>query len=298
MKRKGWLLSAFRCGLVAAGVLLPGCALESVIRRNVPVPLADGPARVVQVIEDLDERRRTFESVSASLHAVLEYKGRAYDMQGAYLGDKAGNLRLRLTYRDAVFVDIAFMDEQVDLYLPRKKARYRGTRADVLGGSNHALYLLAAAGSVQNLFYPHAWSPQAVERRFRTENGLSLVSVFERPGVSPRCAFRLALSPHASVTEWAEFFQHDENSVGSVRYDQYSASAILGQSGTTEHAVPAYPRRIKLVTASGETALCMAVQTISFNQDLAPAKFVLDSNSDVPILELSSMTAQGVSLWE
>src|SRR5688500_10285544 len=84
---------------------------------------------LVKVVEELDERHRAVETVGARLAITLFdlQKNKECELLGAYLGDKDGNMRLRITASGGQLVlDMAVCNEDLEVALPRKGRYFRG----------------------------------------------------------------------------------------------------------------------------------------------------------------------------
>lgn len=312
-----WLCAA-ACGAL---LLLAGCAADQYRRLPDPTPITYDRISIRQLMDEMDERRKGIEDAAVRMNMVLRdhVKNKEHGLTGLYLGDKAGNLRLQMTYGEHVVLDLAIHGETVDLWLPRKGRFYRGTRKDLLAAPDCELSLFAYIGHVHDLFFPRAWSEQAVERRVRVEGVREVISVLERPGLRRRCVRRVVISPEQPVAEEVALFNRYEKSLGTVQYADYRfPGPLAGERDKSRIDVP-WPGRVVLFTAEKKRSLQMDLEELTINRSIPLAKYELEvpredpvePRSDhegsrakaelgkcLPILDLGEALQSGKSLWE
>ena len=313
-----WWMRANGCGVLA---LLAGCAADQYRRLPDPTPITYDRISIHQLMEEMDERRNGVEDAAVRMNLVLrdDVKNKEHGLTGLYLGDKAGNMRLQMTYSEHLILDLAIHGETVDLWLPRKGRFYRGTRKDLLAAPDCELSLFAYVGQVHELFFPRAWSEQAVERRVRMEGVREVISVLERPGLRRRCVRRVVISPEQPVAEEVVIFNRNEKNLGTVRYADYRfPGPLAGARDKSSVGVP-WPGRVVLYTADKSRSLQMDVEELTINRSIPLAKYEIevpreetcDPGNDhpgadakaglgkpLPILDLGQALQSGKSLWE
>lgn len=276
--RFGWARTLRTAALVAGlGVWLSGCAATQYnARLPEPQPVASNRVPLLKVMEQMDERRKAVDTVSSSLNVVLrdEVKGKDYRLNGAYLGDNNGNLRLRLKYEETLIMDLAFRGDTVELLLPRKNRYYRGNREDVQTASGNELALLAQVGNAHDLFFPRAWSPKAIERRVKLEGNQEVVSVIERPGILvKKCTRRFWISPTQPVADKIEVFNANGQALGVIRYGDYRFPEPLAGDEASGQMQVVHPGTVTLISEDGNRSLQMDLQALRLNQAIAPKLF-------------------------
>lgn len=253
---------------------------------------------LVQVVRDLDDRRKGTQTVVARLnvvlHATASGRDREVTLEGAYLGDAQGNMRLRLKHGETLVIDIAFHEETVELWLPLRERFFRGTRSEVLAQGDNDLTLLAVAGNAHDLFFPRAWTARAVERRLRVDKGREFVTVLEGEGTTCRRVKRLVLSPTQPVVDQQEILGAAGRTIGCIQYADYQ---FPGPRAGESTGVP-YPGRLILTSRNEQRSLEMIVNELHINTPIPSNKFAVELPEGQKVLPLSESLASGKSLWE
>lgn len=274
------------------GVWLGGCAATQYNARLPEAkPQTSDRVPLVKVMEQMDNRRNAVATVKSALNVVLrdEVKGKDYHLSGAYLGDNAGNLRLRLKYEEMLVMDLAFHGASVELSLPRKNRFFRGTRLDAMNSACDELALLAHVGNAHDLFFPRAWSPKAIERRVKLEGNQEVVSILERRGtVASRCARRFWISPTQPVADKIEVFNSNGQALGVIRYDDYRFPEALASDDPSVPKQIVYPSTVTLVSKSGNRSLELDLQALHLNQSIESKCFEGTLPDGAKVLDLRS----------
>ena len=148
------------------------------------------------------------------------------------------------------------------------------------------------------MFFPRAWTPQAVERRVQVEDGREVVNVLERPGLRRRCARRVFISPEHPVTDKIEVANRNGKPLGSIVYEDYRfPGQPAGAEGDT-NKIPPYPGRITLNAKDGSRTLQMDVEEIIPNTPIPLEKFEIDVPEGQKILDLSQSLEAGRNPWD
>jgi hypothetical protein len=261
-------------------------------------PAARDPERLLQVLDEMDARRSGVESVVARLNVTLLDKQheREIKLNGTYLGDRSGNLRLRLKYEEILILDVAICEDAMSVWLPRKNRFYRGTRQQMLALGGNELALLAQAGNACDLFFPRAWTEHAVERRLHLENGQSIITVLEKPD-QVRRVLRLFLSSSQPAAEGVEVLGREGHLLGAIRYADYRLAEQPAAKPTATMRLP-FPGRLTLDSPSGNRTLQMDVEEFRLNLPLSAAKFAVEVPAGQKVLDLGETFAAGKGLWD
>lgn len=295
---------------VRAALPLGALALLSGCRMNEAVYHPDG-SRIIymrpplmNVIDELDVRHKSARTVFARMNVTLRdtVKNKEYPLEAVYLGDKDGNMRLRMTAENHLILDMGTRGENVDIWLPRKERYFRGKRDDLLGNSTSQLSLLAHLGGACDVLFPRAWTKSAVERRVVTENGREVVSVLEKSGLglTHRRVRRLAILPNDAAVESMAIYDKSGKEVGLVNYSDYRYPERPGDNEIPLGGLTGmvYPGKLLLTTKTGAQTLELAVDTLELNPPISLDKFEVPLPEDTKVLDLESALKQNGSLWE
>jgi len=295
------LLSVWPC---LALLLLPGCWLNEAVYRADGSKIAYGRPRLEVVLEDLDKRREALQTVAARLNITLydTDKNKEAALVGAYLGDKDGNMRLRITaVTNQLVLDMGRHKDTVDVYLPRKGRYFQGRFQDLLDNQSQ-LTLLAHVGNARDLFFPRAWTPRAVGRRVTLTNSRETVNVIEKPNIIRRRSRRLTLAPEEAVIEDMEVYDRFGREVGMVRYFDYRFPAAEDEPILVGHPVkeadPPYPGRIALCPHNSAYKLVMQVEELILNATITASKFEVPLPENTKVLDLGHALKKSGNLWE
>ncbi len=295
--------------IVALGKLMPlmsvvclvGCEATRIGKAPDPVSSTYNRNSVMKVLAEMDKRRETVKTVITRLNVVLtdNVKGKEHGLNGAYIGDRSGNTRMQINHNDTLILDVAFRDKTVDVWLPRKNRYFRGLRKDLMQSGGKELSLLAHVGNVHDLFFPRAWTPEAVERRWNVEDGHEVIQVLERPRVFRRRVRRVVISRLQPVAEQVDVFLTNGKQIGSVIYEDYLFPQPV--AGDENQALPkvVYPRRLTLTTPEGNRDMQLnTVGTILINQPIPMEKFEIPVPEDAAMKDLGEWVRSGKSIWE
>jgi outer membrane lipoprotein-sorting protein len=286
--------------LVPALLLLSGCRMNESVYSPV-----DGQRIVfmrpplMKVVEELDERHLAADSVKARFNITLHDndKNKEYQLVGAYLGDKEGNLRLQIKATTGQkILDMSTHGEKMEVYLPRKNRYFKGNRADLLNTSECELALLAHIGSARDLFFPRAWTVNAIERRVTYERGREIISVIEKPGIIRKRSRRLTVAPETAAVESVEVYDKFGREVGTAAYNDYVRPGDAQPEADALGLL--YPGRIVLQSHNASHTLDMEVDEITFNADIADELFEVVPPENMRILDLGQALKRSGNLWE
>lgn len=297
MRLGGRVLFFSGCGALL--LALAGC------RQNEAVYNYDG-SRIIymrpplmKVVDELDERHLCVDTVVARLNIVLKdnEKNKEFQLVGTYLGDKDGNLRLRISATtNQVILDMGCHDNTIDVWLPRKNRFFQGARQDLLNNVQCQLSLLAHAGRARDLFFPRAWSDNAIERRVTYERGREVISVIEKPNFIRRRSRRLALAPESSVVETVEIYDKFGREVGLVGYSDYQfPDPMVDNKDTLNQTLPGC---ITLHSHDGAHTLQMHVDEVHLNTPIPKDRYNVPQPENCKPLDLGVALKRSGNLWE
>lgn len=286
---------------MACVLLLAGCSADVNRRLPDPTPVAYDRPSLVKVMEEMDERRYAVETLVVRTNVILHdhVKKKDVGLNGAYLGDKDGNVRLQIRYNESTIMDLAIRGDTVQLLLPRKNRYFQGSKKDLLAASECELCLLAHVGNMPDLFFPRAWTIETAnvetQRRGGFESGQEVVKVYERPGIKWRCVRAIHISMEQPVASQVDVFNRSEKSIGCIKYEDYR---FPGPAAGEIKRTPPYPGRVTLVTGDGNRSLEMNVEELIPNTPIDSEKFEIKPPEGMKVLNLGEQLGSGKSLWE
>ena len=281
-------------------IALTGCRMNQAVYNEDGSRIIYTRPPLMKVVEELDERHLSVDGVMARLSVTLHdiKKNKEFPLTGVYLGDKDGNLRLRISATtNQVILDMGVHGDTVEIWLPRKERYFTGKLQDLLNNSQSQFSLLAHAGRARDLFFPRAWTASAIERRVTYEHGREVVSVIEKPNFIRRRSRRLTLAPESPVVESVEVYDRFGREVGTVGYSDYRFPEV------TENLKPGscpviYPNCIKMQSHDNTHLLEMNVDEIILNPTIAKDKFEIPPPEKMKLLDLGDALKRNGNLWE
>jgi hypothetical protein len=296
----GWgafLRGAAGLAVLALPVLLGGCRMnEAVYNRDGSRIIYMRPP-LMKVVDELDERHKVVESVVARLSVTLRdnEKNKEYPLTGVYLGDKDGNMRLRITHEsNHVILDMGIHNDQVDVNLPRKTRFFQGKKADLLASSKCELSVFAHVGCAPDLFFPRAWSENALERRVTYQNGREVIAVIEKPNFIKRRSRRLTLAPESSSVEMLEVYDKYGREVGTIDYADY----VFPDQDDPNSCPLLRPGKITLQSNDRVHSLELCIEELILNSAIPMEKFCVPPPENGRTLDLGQALKRGNALWE
>lgn len=241
-------------------------------------------------------RRDSVNSVIARLRVTLhdKVKNKDYELSGAYLGDAAGNLRLRVTTEAGQLVlDMGMRGENVEICIPGKEQYLSGSREELLDHPQCNLTLLAHCGRARDLFFPAVPPSEHPGRGTCRVNGLAYFNIAETKTLLPRYTTRLSVNLAKSVVEEKGVYSRAGAGAGRVNYSQYR----FPEAGA-EQPKPAYPGRVTLRVPGGIYVLDMDVEDISLNTPIAPAKFAIPVPEGFKRETLAAALEKNINIWD
>jgi hypothetical protein len=254
------------------------------------------PSALAECASILCARSDAANSVVARLHVTLHdrARGKDFELNGAYLGDVSGNIRLRVTTEGGQLVlDMGMRGETIDICMPGKSLYLSGTRNELLDHPRCHLALLAQCGRVRELFFPAGPAKSAIARRSCCVNGRAYCNVAETAALLPRYLTRLTLDVNTGVLERKEIFSRGGADAGSVDYSNYR----FPEAGPAP-IKPAYPGRVTLHVPGDAFVLDLDVEDLSFNTPIADAKFTIPVPNGFKRETLADALQRNVNIWE
>ncbi len=243
-------------------------------------------------------RRENVRTVVARLRVTLHDLARNKDfaLNGAYLGDAAGNLRLRVTTESGqLMLDLGMCGESVEFCLPGKELFISGTREELLERPRCHLTLLAHCGRARDLFFPSVPNPESARRSACRVNGRAYFNIPETESVLPRYVKRFAVDKASNCVEQACVFTRAGVDAGRVAYSNY----VLPNAGAeSDPKLPEYPRRVTLFVPGGVYALDLDVEDFSVNAAIAPGKFAVPVPSGFKRETLATALEKSANVWD
>jgi outer membrane lipoprotein-sorting protein len=283
----------------AALCLVSGCKMNEAVYHQDGTRIIYMRPPLTKVIEELDERHLAVQSVAARLNVTLvdNEKNKEYQLSGIYVGDKNGNMRLRITATTGqLVIDMGTHGDGVDVWLPRKGRYFQGKPQDLLNNQSE-LSLLAHAGGARDLFFPRAWTATATERRVTINNGREIVSVIEKPSIIRRRSRRLTMAPESPVVESVDVYDRYGREVGTLRYSDYHFPEP-DENNQTDAGGIAYPGKIVLCSHQGTHRLEMQVEEINLNVPIDESKFSVPQPEHTKVLDMGSALKRTGCLWD
>ncbi|MEI6234692.1 MAG: hypothetical protein WCT04_16675 [Planctomycetota bacterium] len=232
----------------------------------------------------------------ARLHVTLRdaVKKKEYPLNGAYLGDAAGNLRLRVTTESGqLLLDMGMRGENVTLCLPGKSRHLTGTREELLNQPNCHLALLAQCGRALDLFFPVAPPSAQLCRTSCCVDNQAFCNVPETSAPLPRYLTRLTVDLSTRVVEQKNVFARGGVDAGRIVYSRYR----FPEADATP-SKPAYPGRVTLHVPGGAYSLELDVEDLSLNTPIAPAKFTVPVPDGFKRETLTAALETSLNIWE
>jgi len=264
-----------------------------------PVLKTYSPEKMLEVLDTLDTRGEDVHNVVAQLRVVMHDARRSRDVNltGAYIGDRDGNLRLRLQYGESTILDLSIRGDEAMLWLPRKQRCYKGKRAEILASSEAELALVALAGNARDLFFPHGWSASATDRTSMVDRERDVVCVYEARGEKRVFARKLWLNPAQPVVDKLDVLGPNGKTLGSLKYEDYRFPAAGREANSEAPKVP-YPARVRLANADATRGLDLEVDELFVNTELTPARFVIKLPEGQTVEDMGAVLRSGHKLWE
>ncbi len=274
---------------------LTGCKTNEAVYAPTGERLVFTHAALPDSADELDKRQGLVNTLAARLSVTLHdlKSGKEHALKGAYIGDKQGNLRLRITASSGHLVlDLSIQNTKVSIWLPRQERYYEGDRAELLS-SQSQLALIAQIGQATDLFFPRAWSTGATKRDTRIENGREIISVFEKQNR----ARQLTVEPENDVVEKMDVFDLQGRDAGTILYRNYN---LPWQKTNAAVKAPdtVFPRRVTLRAPDGLHELDLDVDELILNTPIAQSKYVVPIPEGQEKLDMGKALQERPNLWD
>jgi len=297
-------VAALLCGIALLGVPA-GWSKESGSNRN-GSRKDNGREQLERVLAELDARRSGVQTVGAVLNLTLydSEKNKERRLVGQYIGDKDGNMRLRITaVTNQLVLDMGRHDDKVEVNLPLKDRFFSGRLKDLLDNQSE-LTLLAHVGNALDLFFPCASTPKAVGRTITCNDSRKIVSVLEKPNYIRRRSRRLTLAPNLPTVEDMDVYDRFGREVGVVKYRDYSFPewgaevAAAGPVVTGDPPAPPHPGRIALCPHGSPFSLVMQVEELKLNEMISSSGFDVPRPENQKVQDLGRALKKSGNLWD
>lgn len=262
-------------------------------RREEPAPKpvvlnAADTAQVKQMLQSLDRSAFFVNTVTARMNVTIKRGGsKAMTLDGVYMGDANGNLRLRLTGMFGILaMDVIIKDGQLTCWMPTKKLLVQATREELLEDAHSELAVLAAVGQARELFFPRPWADGATQRRMYSGDSEVRIGVFG--GASGRSCLRdYALDTAENAIRSLDVLTERGETIGRVDYAQYQALTKVDSRDDKEkegdwRSAFKVPRSLKLADGQGRMTLECALESLRVNEPLKSDAFSMDMPKGVP----------------
>jgi hypothetical protein len=265
----------------------------------------NGREQVEKVLAELATRRAAVQTVGAVLNLTLydSEKNKERRLVGQYIGDKDGNMRLRITATtNQLVLDMGRHEDKVEVNLPLKNRFFSGRPKDLLDNQSE-LTLLAHIGNALDLFFPCARTAKDVGHTISCNDSRKIVSVLEKPSFIRRRARRLTLAPNLPIVEDMEVYDRFGREVGVVKYRDYVFPewvevADAGPVATGD--APALPRpgRIALCPHGSPYSLVLQIEEFKLNEVISPSGFDVPRPEKQKVLDLGRALKKTGNLWD
>ena len=318
--------------LALMGALLPllaGCAMDDRLDRSaaqVPHRLSwseklkriqDGQAAVgspnvpvteskdlLHLIDEIDRRTVLIHSVGARLKVkVTNDRGKTMNLDASYVGDAAGNFRLRLTGIFGILgLDMAMADGRLVCYLPTRKTAFEVPEQEMLNCASCELGLISELGRARELFSPRAWSAHADARKISDdEHGLS-INVLHITPASTQCVRHITVDPIQKNIASEDVFRPSGDFLGRAEYTRFVPYQNLmddHKSNPPDYLLETpVPQNVRLTSGNGKLTLEFEVESLRLNEPLNPRALEIDIPSKIHVATLNEALASGQGLFE
>lgn len=246
-----------------------------------PVSLnAPEASQVRQMIQTLDRSAFFVNTVSARMNVTIKRGGtKAMSLDGVYVGDANGNLRLRLTGLFGILaMDVTVKDGTMTCWMPTKKLLVQASREELMNDAHSELAVLAAVGQARELFFPRPWADGATQRRLYANDTDMRIGVFG--GSSGRSCLRdYSIDPVENAVRSLDVLTERGESIGHIDYAQYQALTKLDNSDEKNsewRSAFKVPRSLKLADGAGRLTLECSLEGLRVNETLKANAFDME----------------------
>jgi hypothetical protein len=252
---------------------------SKVADRTPPAPIAATP-QLRQSVIALDRSAYFVNTVSARMSVTIRRgndKGTTLD--GVYIGDSNGNLRMRLTGLFGILaMDVTVKDGTLTCWMPTKKLLVQATRDELLDDAHSELAVLAAVGQARELFFPRPWAEGAAQRRLYAGENESFVGIFGGP-TGKECLREYSIDMDSSrITQMLAYSAAGET-IGRVEFAQYQPLTKLDSKGEKDEEWRGafhVPKSLKLSDGAGRLTLDCTLEGLKINEPLKATAFDMD----------------------
>jgi hypothetical protein len=217
----------------------------------------------------IDARLLGVTSITANLKVKLLTATGTHDLNGILYADNRDNVRIQFfgIFR-ILALDVALQKEMMTCFLPTKKCVLRGSKKDVIQNGPTELALIAHVANIQDLFFPRAWVPNALERRGVIKNPEKItVNVLGGDEDAPERLRKFNIHiPTAQILSQDVFFENK-----NIAHIEYTPAQHLT------------PQSVKLTDTQSGSILSFEIQSIELNTPIEEAQFSLKIPASIRI---------------
>jgi hypothetical protein len=246
-----------------------------------PSAAANNSAR--DLVKALDRSSYFVKTVTARMNVTIRQgNGKATTLDGVYVGDDRGNLRLRLTGLFGILaMDVAVRDGTLTCWMPTHKLLVQATREELLSDAHSELALLAAAGQARDLFFPRPWTAEASQRRLYVDDVSARVGVFGGTE-GTACLRQYELDLLAATIQNMEAFSRAGEPLGRLEFSAYAPLSKLDKDEKSEwRNAFQVPKKIRIADAQNRLSLECEVESLKVNAVLKENAFTLELPKNV-----------------
>lgn len=237
-------------------------------------------SQVRQMIQTLDRSAYFVNTVSARMNVTIKRgSSKAMTLDGVYVGDANGNLRLRLTGLFGILaMDVTVKDGTMTCWMPTKKLLVQASREELLNDAHSELAVLAAVGQARELFFPRPWADGATQRRLYASDNDMRIGVFGGSG-GRSCLRDYSIDPVENAVRSLDVLTERGETIGRIDYAQYQALTKLdnGDEKNSEwRSAFKVPRSLKLADGEGRMTLECSLEGLRVNEPLKSNAFDMD----------------------
>lgn len=307
--------------VLAAIVFLSGCAVSNremtasdvggspmtfpnwmeKLRQAQLAPSADRNSNspLSQLMDDIDRRPLAIQTVAARMNVqIIPANGRTVSLSGQYLGDSAGNFRLKLTGMFGILgLDLCSKSGQITGYMPTKKIAFQCSREQIEVSSSLELILLSRIGQARELFFPRAWDSGAIRRRVKNgERDMLEVDVLSSKSEIP--LRRISVDPDQKAVIAEDVFKCDGKPIGRSQYSKFvSYASIASDRCNDDTQAAAVPIPTLINVATRQVSFEFTLESLSVNREIDGKSFELQLPENTPLTPLSELSREGNCLF-
>lgn len=232
-----------------------------------------------------------------SVQIVLS-NGTKKSLNGLYVGDAAGNFRLRLYGIFGILgMDLCSRSGQITGYMPTRNFAFQNSTNDVEVSNCLELILLGRIGQARELFFPRAWDREADGRRV-SEASPNLLKV---DVLAPRSIVPLRqvwVDPEQGVVTAQDMFNFKGEAIGNIHYSKFvPQSSIETQKGSSDGPDDTQPIPTSIHVVTSKISFHFTLESITLNQVIDSDAFHLTLPDHIQLTPLDKLASDGAGLF-